>query len=165
MSIVCIGIDPGMSGGISIMHDLQIICVAPMPVAGRELDLSRLTFMIKTALEIYTTDKVVAYIEDVHSHPKQGVASTFKFGYVTGAVHGVLAALGVPRYTVRPMAWKKMILSGTKRDKQAAVDYITKAFPNVSLLATPRSTKPHDGMADAICISEYGYRTYAINSS
>jgi crossover junction endodeoxyribonuclease RuvC len=56
--------------------------------------------------------------------------------------------------------WKNRVLIGTTKDKQAAIDYCLSKFPDISLLATPRSRKHHDGIADAICISEYA-RHYA----
>ena len=35
-------------------------------------------------------------IEQVSAMPKQGVASTFRFGYACGAIYGAVVALGLP---------------------------------------------------------------------
>jgi Holliday junction resolvasome RuvABC endonuclease subunit len=148
------GIDPGLTGGIAIIlvEDdpfLQMVKVRPMPIAGKDLDLTALAELLSSK------DPTIAVVENVHAMPGQGVTSMFKFGFVTGAVHGVLATLGIPRYLVSPQQWKKVILAGTLKDKQSAIDYCSRIFPSVSLLATPRSKKAHSGMADSLCLAEY----------
>ncbi len=70
--------------------------------------------------------------------PGQGVSSTFKFGQGYGSILGIAAALSIPTELVTPQAWKKVVLAGTAKDKDAAVGYCRRAFPNVSLLPGPR---------------------------
>lgn len=84
----------------------------------------------------------------------------FKFGFVTGIIHGVLGTLGIPRYEVPPQTWKKRILSGTLKDKAAASDWCSHVYPNVSLLENSRCHKPHSGMSDALCLAHYAMVTY-----
>ena len=55
-----------------------------------------------------------------------------------------------------PQALKKEVLAGTAKDKQAAIDHCLSAYPGVRLMATDKSRTYHSGMADAICIAEYG---------
>jgi len=86
--------------------------------------------------------------------PFQGVASTFTFGRGFGGVLGAIKALGLPM----PQAWQKAILAGTPGDKPAAIQYATSRFPSASLLATARSRTPSDGIADALCLAEWGRR-------
>jgi hypothetical protein len=151
-----IGIDPGLGGGIAIIYtNGSLPEVYPMPMAGKDLDLTKLANIL-TMRDIIT----VAVIENVHAMPGQGVTSMFKFGFVTGAVHGVLAALGIPRYLVSPQTWKKTILADTAKDKLAAIDWCSRTYPNVSLLATTRSKKAHSGMADALCMVHYAKLKY-----
>lgn len=155
-----IGIDSGLSGGIAIIHSSNID-VIPIPATKGDIDVVELVHWIKwitTPNSATEKRNAVAYIESVHAMPGQGVSSVFKFGYVTGILHGVIRTLGIPLKLVTPQAWKKEILAGTAKDKQAAIDYCLKAFPNVNLFATDRSTTHHSGMADALCIAEYGYR-------
>jgi hypothetical protein len=150
-----IGIDPGKSGGVAILKDgVSIYDIFPIPIAGDEIDISSL----HAKLEIESMDaEVVVYIEKVGAMPKQGVTSMFSFGFTTGAIHAVAACLGYPRYLVTPQAWKKKVLVGTAKDKNAAIEWCRRAFPEESLLATERSRKCHDGMADALCIATYAY--------
>jgi crossover junction endodeoxyribonuclease RuvC len=49
----------------------------------------------------------VCVIEDVHSMPKQGVASSFKFGRGKGVVEGFFAGAGLPLRYVSPSKWKR----------------------------------------------------------
>jgi crossover junction endodeoxyribonuclease RuvC len=155
-----IGVDPGKAGGFAVLNEVgNLIAYRATFVSGDELDLSGIANwlwnIIKTDPEVSIMP--IAYIENVHAMPGQGVSSMFSFGFSTGAVHGILAAFEISRYLVTPQAWKKVILAGTAKDKDAAVAYCRRAFPTCDLLATPRSKKPHDGIADAICIAQYGY--------
>jgi len=152
-----IGIDPGKAGGVAVIADNGIDCIFPIPLAGKDIDAAMLAAKIYDLSEVY--DCVVC-IEKVTAMPGQGVTSTFSFGVGFGILLGICAALVLPVHLVTPQAWKKVILAGTTKDKAAAISYVSRAYPGVSLLATARSRKPHDGIADAICIAEYASRTY-----
>lgn len=145
-----IGIDPGQTGGIAyIDHASGQSHAMPMPVMGKDIDGHELA----NALRGLTIDTVI--LEKVHAMPKQGVSSTFKFGMGFGLVIGVCEALGIPYRLVTPQAWKKTVLAGTAKDKDAAVAFVRRAYPSIDL--TPgRKRVPHDGMADAVCLAEYG---------
>ena len=147
------GVDPGKSGGIALIEDGKVVYAMAMPISGDEIDLS----LISHVVEGFPLGNSCVYIEKVHSMPGQGVASMFSFGFSTGVIHGIFAALCVPRYLVAPQTWKSFLLKDTKKDKDAAIAYCKRSFPSESLLATERSKKPHDGIADALCIAQYGY--------
>jgi crossover junction endodeoxyribonuclease RuvC len=125
----------------------------PMPLAGNELDLAELANQTRRLQ--FEGAEVRAIVERVHAMPSQGVSSTFTFGKGFGGVLGVFAALGVPVLLPTPQAWKKKILAGTKQDKAAAVAWARRVYPGVPLVLA-RCRKPHDGMADALCIAEWG---------
>lgn len=151
-----IGIDPGLSGGIAIIRD-QAVTTTPMPLAGGELDIAELANWLRR----WDVAQGIAVVEKAQSMPKQGIASAFNYGTGYGQVLGLLTALRIRTELVRPTEWKKVILAGTAKDKDAAIAYVRRAFPGVSLLASMKSTKMHDGMADALCLAEYGRRAYA----
>ncbi len=155
MHLTVLGCDPGLSGGIAVLYSDHTANAIPIPATEGDIDVAHLIRWIKL---IKTEDKLIAYIEAVHAMPGQGVSSMFKFGFVTGILHGVLRTLGIPLKLVTPQAWKKQILAGTAKDKQAAIDYCLRTYPNVNLLATERSKVYHSGMADALCVAEYGYQ-------
>ena len=145
-----LGIDPGKTGAMCFMTDDEVI---PMlfPLAGKELDLWLISEFVKAQLPID-----LAVIEKVGAMPGQGVTSMFTFGLATGMLHGIVAGLGIPRQAVTPQRWKKIVLSGTPKDKDAAIAYCRRKYPDVSLLPTPRSKVNNHNLADAICIAEYG---------
>lgn len=147
-----LGIDPGQSGGLALIDGDRVECCS-MPLAGKAVDWRALTDWIEHL--DYPWGKSVAYVEKVSAMPKQGVSSTFKFGLNVGGIHGVLGALGIPMVLVTPQAWKKRVLAGTTKDKAAAIDYCRRRWPHISLLASERCRKPHDGMADALCLARF----------
>jgi len=160
MNKAFLGADPGLSGAIAVIqYSGQAIAILPMPVSGKEVDVATIVEWLtyRTTLKL---QGVVAYIEKVSSRPGQGVVSVFKFGFVTGILHGIFRTLGIPLYTVTPQAWKKEILAGTDKSKQASIDYVLRAYPNVKLFRTKRSRTYDHNMADALCIAEYAKRKY-----
>jgi crossover junction endodeoxyribonuclease RuvC len=148
-----IALDPGLSGAIATWSN-GTITAQPFPVCGKVLDLAALAEIIRDARPS------LAVIEKVASRPGQGVASTFKFGQGYGALLGITAALGIPTELVTPQRWKGAILTGTAKDKDAAISYCRRAFPDVPLIM-PGCRKPHDGIADALCILEFGRREFS----
>lgn len=150
-----VGIDPGQTGGLAYIDERGCRSWAvAMPVLGKDIDGALLADLLRD----WAPETVI--VEKVHSMPKQGVASTFKFGTGFGRILGVLEALGAPYRLVTPQEWKKTVLTGTAKDKDAAIAFASRAFPHISL--TPgQKRKPHDGMADALCLAEYGRQLMA----
>ena len=145
-----LAIDPGMNGGIAWSDgDRPSACI--MPMAGKDIDLPELAALIRSV------SPGLIVVEKVGAMPKQGVTSTFKFGKGYGSILGIAAALETPVELVTPQRWKGVVLSGTSKDKDAAIAYCRRMFPSVPLIP-PRCRTPHDGIADALCIWEYGRR-------
>lgn len=146
-----VGIDPGLRGGLALVISQAdpAAYVEEMPIAGKEIDAAELALFLRG----WAPD--VVYLEKVGPMPKQGVVSVFTFGVGYGIVKGVVASLGVRLELVTPQTWKAQVLAGTKKDKDAAVDYCRRAYPLVKLV--PKGCRvAHDGMADALCLAEYG---------
>jgi Holliday junction resolvasome RuvABC endonuclease subunit len=152
-----IGIDPGQGGGIACLDKNGGVEAIAMPIAGKRIDVAQLSEWIYDRAK---KGDAIACLEKVHSMPGQGVSSTFSFGFGTGALYGMLVAMRIPVYEPAPQTWKKLILADTPKDKQAAMDYCARVYPQVSLLATARSKKSHSGIADAICIARYALEKY-----
>lgn len=152
------GIDPGVSGGYALIDDDRRALVETFPLAGGEVDLAEL------ATDWRGLAPDFAVLELVGAMPKQGLSSTFSFGRRVGELRGVLAALGIQYYEVRPQAWKKVVLAGTAKDKDAAVAWCRRAYPT-SRLVQPGCRVPHHGLADALAMAEFGRRTYLPRSA
>jgi crossover junction endodeoxyribonuclease RuvC len=148
--MITIGIDPGLTGAISIFKNGEFVHVEDMPVIekltgkGKMVDARELRAICECA-EITTY-----WIEDVHAMPGQGVSSMFSFGRSLGVIEGVTAGQAI-NY-VNPRKWKKHFgLSG--KDKDAARTMAKLKFPD----AAEHLTRKKDiGRADAILIGAYG---------
>ncbi len=150
--MIYIGIDPGKNGGIAYIQESGICqCLLKNTFAFDEEDLISL-------LKKFNSAVCVAYVEQVHAMPKQGVSSTFNFGMNFGFIQGVLKAYGIPYELVTPQKWKKEF--SCTSDKNTSISVCKRLFPSVSLKATERCKKDHDGMAEALLIAEYGRRHY-----
>jgi len=136
--MVVMGIDPGASGGVAWIRDGGSTAV-PMPDTERDL----LDFL-SDGIEEETR---FAYLEKVHSMPRQGVASTFKFGVNYGMLRGMLIALRIPFDDVTPQKWQKEMGCLTRGDKNVSKARAQQLFPQL---------KVTHAIADALLIAEFG---------
>ena len=155
--MIIVGVDPGQKGGLAIMKDGA--CTGhPMPLAGKEVDTRAVADLVMGEYDLVLEDPsnhILVVVEKVHAMPKQGVSSTFKFGLNYGRILGAIEALGLRYELVTPQAWKKAILAGTNKGKTAAVEFVHRRYPSVNLMPGRMRTH-HDGIADAVCLAEYG---------
>jgi crossover junction endodeoxyribonuclease RuvC len=154
-----IGIDPGKSGAIASIFRDRVTNTFVMPISGKTIDIDAIAAHLYKLIHmksVATYNGAIVCVEKVHAMPGQGTASMFSFGYSVGVIHGIVTTLEIPMYLVAPQTWKKEILSDTKKDKDAAIAFCRRVYPDVSLLATERSKKSHSGIADAICLARYG---------
>ena len=148
--MLAIGIDPGKSGALAVMYlddDRSIIRIKVIPF--EEL-------AYRDALVCCKDEKVACLVEKVGAMPGQGVVSMFSFGRNLGLIEGMLTALHIPYQLVPPQTWKKEF--SLSSDKQMSIDVCKRLFPNINLLATPRSRKENDGKAEALLMAEYARR-------
>lgn len=134
-----IGIDPGASGAIAIIH--QSGNVNWIKNDSTEHELAEWLQDCASAFDCF------AIIEQVSAMPKQGVASTFKFGRSFGFLIGLLTALRVPYESHRPQAWQKHMRCMTKGDKNVSKAAAQRLWP---------ATKITHANADALLIAEFG---------
>lgn len=100
-----IGVDPGKAGAIAVVDERgALVAVFDMPLAG---DIVSPVLIAQLAHWPDHTVYGTVVIEDVHSMPKQGVASSFNFGRSKGVVEGVFAGAQRPLVYVSPARWKK----------------------------------------------------------
>lgn len=148
---VSIGIDPGKSGGISVIWDKgQVLCC---PWDDKEF-----VDLIKK-VDTYTFNEnvpVVCCVEKVGAMPGQGVTSMFSFGKSLGFIEGVLQAYSIPYQLIPPQTWKKEF--SLNSDKQRSIEVCKKLFPSVDLKRTERCKTDHDGMAESLLMAEYARR-------
>lgn len=148
MTAPCIlGIDPGLTGACAFFFPSapDRVAAEDMPVVAGEVDAATL------AARIIQMGPTFAVAERVSSMPKQGVASTFKFGASYGAVRGVLAALQIRTHLVAPAVWKKHFRLDSDKEKARAL--ALRLFA-----ASPEhfSRKKDHGRAEAALLAVYG---------
>jgi crossover junction endodeoxyribonuclease RuvC len=122
-----IGIDPGQSGGIAV------VCSDGTGFAWPMMDTERDIYDHIISLKTWCNASVSAVIERVHSMPRQGVASTFKFGMGYGALRMALVASGLPWRDVTPQAWQKEIGCLTGGDKNVSKAKAQQLFPSLKI--------------------------------
>jgi len=160
--MIFIGIDPGLSGAVAVIDD-----TAEFPENPRTMLFDAPTTMVDTKRKplapamalllkpFADREDVLAVLENVHSMPKQGVASSFSFGEGKGMWEGILAAYSIPTEQVSPQRWKKEIMADQGKEKDAARFKAMALFP---ALADQLKLKKHDGRAEALLLAEYGRR-------
>ncbi len=109
---ITIGVDPGLSGAIALVDSYGLlVAVHDMPVLAGNVSPQLLADVfvneVHAGRQLDDTTYGPVVIEDVHSMPKQGVASSFKFGRSKGVVEGFFAGAGLPIRYVAPSKWKR----------------------------------------------------------
>jgi len=143
------GVDPGhQSGGIAIVDSLgNVIATTSLmgtktrPMTDRDLfDL------------LVEHSPSLAMLERVHSMPRQGVSSAFKFGASFGTCRTLLTCALVPFEQPTPGQWQKAMQCLSGGDKRVTRDAAQRMFPDA---------KVTHANADALLLAEHARRTYA----
>ena len=98
--MIVFGIDPGVSGALSIYENKKTLKVADMPTMSegkknkKQINAAQLSLEIKQRINGSTETAVV--IEHVTAMPGQGVTSMFNFGQSFGVIKGICSALTLP---------------------------------------------------------------------
>lgn len=152
-----IGIDPGISGAISVFSRFPSTLhnVVDMPTlevdSGKTKKRHISAAGLRDILVCYPEAHVV--IEKVGAMPGQGVTSMFNFGRSAGIIEGVVAALRNPHTYVTPAIWTKGV--GRAAGKDASRMRAMELFPDKAELF---KRAKDDGRADAALIA-YWYLT------
>jgi Holliday junction resolvasome RuvABC endonuclease subunit len=138
------GIDPGESGGVALIPvlptDQRLAEVFKIPETEHETAKLLREFGART---------VVCYIEKVHSMPKQGVVSSFKFGRSYGFLRGLMVALSIPFDEVTPQRWQKDLVCLSRGDKNVTNAKAQQLYPALVMKITHAT-------ADALLIATWG---------
>ena len=170
--MIVVGIDVGISGGLaSLTGDSHspTATVIPMPIiegtpakgskAGSKsmIDILGVKKWIEGLSDGsgVSTGPIVA-LEIQHPMSKQGVTSMFNLGRSYESLRTLALVMGWRLILVQPQRWKNEILNGTTKDKSAAIQWSMARYPQVDLNVGVRKVIYHDGMADALCIAQYG---------
>jgi len=171
MAVIHVGIDPGVHGAVAVINGKQA-WVVDLPTitfqtggktkAGNKrkktvLDAGALVTLLHDSAalggESFDT-RVVAWLEDTHSMPKDGKVAVEAFGRACGMIEGVMAAVGLAYTKVSPARWRPAMV-GRGEGKEASRRRATQLFPTVSFTRV----KDHN-RAEALLIAEWGRQSY-----
>ena len=153
--MIIFGIDPGVSGAISVLENKKVIEMFDMPTMidgkknKKQVNGAQVANIIKERLD--GEKEIAVVVEHVNAMPGQGVTSMFNFGQSFGVIKGVCSALSLPIYFVRPTKWKKHF-NLIKTNKDASRTKVIEVYPEIS---SSLSRKKDANKADAILIARY----------
>jgi len=159
--IIYIGIDPGLDGAVAVkgdgfvdIYDTPTFTVKHGKKNKRHCDAVGMAEILKS----YPAEDCHIALEKVHSMKGQGVASMFSMGEGFGIWKGIIAMGGFKLTLVTPQAWKKVMMSGMGKEKDASRQRAIELFP--TLYDQLKRKKDHD-RAEALLIAEFLSRQYS----
>jgi len=177
--MIHIGIDPGADGAIAVLDENgKILYRAGYPKIGNKFDPHGLNKIIKKTKQKYPDHNfTLELIGIIFGVSKSSMVSLSKN---CGQIEGILIGNECRHAMVPPKEWQKEMWknikpirkASTKRKKDGtpAIGSVnTKAtsllaakrlWPTEDFLRTERSTKPHDGIIDALLLAEYSRRKF-----
>jgi Holliday junction resolvasome RuvABC endonuclease subunit len=147
-----LGIDPGIHGGLAVVDIVDgvaptLLAAIDVPTVGVKAKERVDVLAIRTWITMHQPDH--AAIERGGSMPKQGVASTFKYGRAIGSIEATVALCGVPYTLIEPSVWKRRHgLYGA--DKEASRQLALQLFPSAAVLL---ARKKDHGRSEAMLIA------------
>jgi len=145
MADIFIGVDPGSGSGAIAALDRDGNAVFAEECNGPPAEVWN-TF----AAIVHGHTIVAAGLEKVHSMPKQGVSSTFKFGENFGTWQGIFLGRYIPFQLMTPQTWVKEVLRVSGVGNDGSLEYCRRRYPEIDL-----HRKKDHGKADALCIAEW----------
>lgn len=152
-----IGIDNGLSGGIAAVESPgELLKLWTMPTRnkskGNEVDGE----FVASFFDQWMRDDITVIVETPGKFAK-GVQAISSMWDSYGCIRGILESRGIRHHRITPQSWQKVMLVGCKAGdtKPAALAKARQLWPDENWLASPRCSKPHDGMIDAALIAEY----------
>ena len=164
MNKTIIGIDPGLSGAIAVIindrtytaHDVPILEVKNGKKIKCRYNVAAICQLLRQVRDEAHINlvPVEVWLEDVHAMSGQGVTSMFSMGRGLGMYEGIVTSLEMSLNYISPVTWKRKVMDGQGKEKDAAVYKAQQLFPAAQLV-TPRG-RLLDGRAEALLIAHYG---------
>lgn len=174
MSLVHVGIDPGLTGSLCVFdpadRDIKFFDTPVLQIkSGKKMKSVMDTYAIVNILHGITANRdVLVTIEQVNAMPgmgaggerqSMGATSAFNFGMGFGMWLGMLAAMRIPFQKVHPRTWKAIMMAGSTKDKDAGRLKAMQLFPEA---ASNLSRKKDHGRADALLMAAWADRTHFV---
>lgn len=157
MSLLILGIDPGLSGAFAFFDPVanKIVRLGDMPTFSNSKNQKRTLNIHALAEELspFMDQTGLAVVEEPGAMPGQGLSSTFQFGKACGIVTGICATHKVHVLNANPAVWKTAM--GLTRDKKRSRERATALFP---LHASYFYRRQDDGRAEAALLALFGWQ-------
>ena len=158
--MIVIGIDNGITGGLAAISESHglIIGMTSMPSkkhrSRNEINVREVFCWLSEVTGGNLSNATYVIEEPNNSRTPStaySVASSFH------SLRGFFETLMLNWHRVTPQEWQKAMLGKVPagNTKPAALAKARELWPDESWLATPRSTKPHEGIIDAALIAQY----------
>ena len=149
--MVYLGIDPGFTGAWGLInHHGDYIGCGDMIHNDKWIDNNSVYREICLARD---QDDMMIVIEAVHSMPKQGVSSSFKFGMAYGSAISLAQRFLVDWELVIPKVWKRDL--GLTSDKADSLNMARQKWPEA-----PLKRIKDNGRAEALLLAEWLRQAY-----
>ncbi len=150
------GIDPGITGAVAVIHGDDEIEIHDAPVYqdGKRTRIDACGCF--TLLHGLNTADPMVFIEKSQPMPKNGSIAAFSLGYSFGVWIGVLASMGIRYELVTPQSWKKALMAGSPKEKDASRVVCDRLWPGQRENWWP--LKRHHGRCDSLLLALYGKR-------
>lgn len=168
---VWVGVDPGRSGAMALIEErsegFHAEAWPTMMLDQKHYNLTAICNWFsdwKPRIELVTVEQLAPLPAML---TRKGGGAAFSGGAFANFSRGesqgwfwMLTALGIPFLPVVPQTWQRAMHVGAKGSdtKSRSIDTALRLFPGVSLRESGRAKKNHDGLADALCIAEFGRR-------
>jgi hypothetical protein len=176
------GVDPGIHGGIAVLScdkdynlpeliHLGLLRDDPIvaPTLARlvservvldEFGMSCLEVCSVAGVFVEKAQVMNRMDRGAETEPPRSARAAFSYGVGFGTICGAIRGAVYPLRLVPPSVWTRVMHAGCKlatEDKQRSFEACRNLFPGVNLVP-PGGRVPHDGLAEALLMAEYGRR-------
>lgn len=159
--LIYMGVDPGFSGGIGILHPTLGVLTYDMPVKKmgkgvgyNALDLESLCMIFR----MFPADAIRVGLENPTTRPGEGAERCFRFGRQIGNIEAILHVIGCNYTLIPPATWtNKLGFPGKQYDNAIEIraSWWDQHYPDAAALIRGPRGGILDGRLDALLISHY----------
>lgn len=147
MDRLFVGVDPGKSGAVALLHDSGVVEFYPYTEPGCW------DFVLRQ--ERYPTERLYVAVERLFARPGKmsSAKANFELGRCCGEIETLMRYNRLAYEAVTPQRWQKVF--GISGDKATHIETAKRLFPHVDLRRTEKCKVSFDGYADALLIATW----------
>lgn len=156
--MIVLGCDPGKAGALVVLDGRRVVAsVKTADLIGKAKWQAAHGGLSEWIRSQHAEHKIgLAVVELFAGRPGEGRGSAMTIGVGWGIVVGILSGLGIPVLTPTSASWTRDLFAGVAGEgKERSIAVARSMLPDLELVG-PRCRVPHDGLADAGCLSLWG---------